>query len=324
MKIGILGAGQLAQLLAYSAYPLGIETLCFSDSTEVPAARLSPLFIGDLQDKQALIHFAQQCDVITLENENIDCSILQILAEHALVLPSLEAVRIAQDRFLEKTKFQEEGIPTPVFVLVDSFNDLEAALPKTGLPALLKTRRFGYDGKGQFVIRSLDQLAAAWDAIGKVPAILEAFVPFDFEVSMLAARASSGEIIYYPLIKNQHEAGILRVSESPFLHPQLQELAEGYITRLLTAFDYVGVLAFEFFVQDEQLIANEIAPRVHNSGHLTIEGFNISQFESHLRAVAGLPLIHPVLRASTVMTNIIGAFPELKKEDYASLHVYYY
>lgn len=324
MKVGILGAGQLAQLLAHSAYILGIETLCFSDTKDTPAARCSPLFLGDLHDEKALKAFAEQCDVITLENENIDIAILKSLQQYTRVLPEPDAIRVAQDRLFEKTLFQDQHIPTPLFAAVDSLATLNAAIQEIGVPAILKTRRFGYDGKGQCVIHSADQAEHAWNMIGNVPAILEGFVKFDFEVSMLAARNASNDIIFYPLIKNTHEQGILRISESPFIHPQLQQRAEDYITRLLTHFDYVGVLAFEFFVQGDQLIANEIAPRVHNSGHLTIEGFNVSQFESHLRSVTDLPLIQPVLRAPTIMHNIIGVFPQVTKKEYAAAHVYHY
>ena len=324
MKIGILGAGQLAQLLAESAYQLGLKTLCFSDSADVPAARLSPLFLGDLKDPHALQTFAQQCDVITLENENIDIGILEFMQQYAPVFPGIEAVRVAQDRLLEKTLFQQKNIPTPLFAAIDSLADLSQAIATIGLPAILKTRRFGYDGKGQVVIKTAGQAADAWAAIGEVPAILEGFVDFDFEVSMIAARNASQAMVFYPLIKNKHDQGILRISESPFIHLELQKLAETYITRLLTQFEYVGVLAFEFFVQGNQLIANEIAPRVHNSGHLTIEGFNVSQFETHLRSVTGLPLVHPVLRAPTVMKNIIGTFPVFLPEEYAHMHVYDY
>lgn len=324
MKVGILGAGQLAQLLAHSAYQLGIETLCFSETQDAPAARLSPLYLEDLEDQQALIDFAKLCDVITLENENINVEILKFLQQYTPVFPGTLAIEVAQDRLFEKTLFSKLSIPTPLFAEVSSAEDLQNAVQKIGTPAILKTRRFGYDGKGQIVIKAPDQVATAWEQIGKVPAILEGFVPFDFEVSLIAARNAKDEMIFYPLSKNTHCEGIMRVAESPYLNPHLQQLAEEYMTKLFKTFDYVGVLAFEFFVKGDQLIANEIAPRVHNSGHATIEGFNVSQFESHLRAILNLSLLKPVLRTPTVMLNVIGSFPRIDEQTYQEAHVYDY
>ena len=231
---------------------------------------------------------------------------------------------MAQERFLEKSLFKALDIPTPPFAKIDSLADLEAALSTIGVPAVLKTRRFGYDGKGQTVIKKLSEAKSAWELTGKNPAILEGFIDFDFEVSLIAARSVSGELIFYPLIKNTHRDGILRVSESPFEDVHLQQLAESYVQRLFEELNYVGVLGFEFFVKGDSLIANEIAPRVHNSGHLTIEGFNASQFENHLRAVLNLPLVKPILQAQTTMHNIIGAFPKLMPADYINCHVYDY
>lgn len=324
MKIGILGAGQLAQLIAYSAYSLGLETLCFTDNTDIPAARFSPLFLGDIHDEKALICFAKKCDVITLENENIAPKTLDLLAQYKPVLPDRKAIQITQDRLTEKSLLQTLHIPTPHFTTVDSLINLNAAVDKIGLPALLKTRRFGYDGKGQVLLHSPHAAAAAWDAIGHVPAILEACIPFEHEVSLIGARNHTGEIVYYPLIKNTHEQGILRFSESPFISPDLQMLAERHLKTLFDTLNYIGVLTIEFFVKGAQLIANEIAPRVHNSGHLTIEGFNVSQFENHLRSILNLPLIKPILRTSTKMINIIGTLPALTTQDYQNAHVYYY
>lgn len=324
MKVGILGAGQLAQLLAQSAYSLGLETLCFTDSPDVPAARFSPLYLGSLHDEKALRGFAKQCDVITLENENIAPEILDRLAQYTPVLPDQKAIQIAQDRFTEKSFLQRLNIPTPHFAVVDSLANLNTAIASIGLPALLKTRRFGYDGKGQVILHDSQEAASAWETIKHVPAILEAWIPFEHEVSLIGARNRAGATVYYPLIKNTHEQGILRFSESPFISPALQALAEQYMQTLFNALNYMGVLAFEFFVKDTQLIANEIAPRVHNSGHLTIEGFNVSQFENHLRSILNFPLIKPVLRTPTKMTNMIGTLPTLTTQDYQNAHIYYY
>lgn len=326
MKVGILGAGQLAQLLAHSAYSLGLETLCFTadNSTHVPAGRFSPLYLGDSHDAKALECFAKQCDVITLENENIAPETLDRLARHKPVLPGQQALQIIQDRFTEKSLLQRLHIPTADFTIVDSLADLNAAITSIGLPALLKTRRLGYDGKGQALLQDSHATVTAWDTIGQVPAILEAYIPFEHEVSLIGARNRAGATVYYPLIKNTHEQGLLRFSESPFIDPALQALAEQYMQTLFDTLNYSGVLTLEFFVKDAKLIANEMAPRVHNSGHLTIEGFNVSQFENHLRSILNLPLIKPVLRTPTKMINIIGALPTLTTQDYQNAHVYYY
>ena len=297
--VGVFGTGQLAQLLTHAAYPLGIKTLPFED----------PVSLG-------------ACDVITIENENVDVKILAELAKIAPVFPKPDVVAVAQDRLLEKNKFQELAIPTVTFAEINSLDDLHPAA--NIFPCILKTRRFGYDGKGQVVLKDATELDAAWEAIGKVPAILEGFVAFDFEVSLIAARNTDGDVVFYPLSKNTHREGILRVAESPYVDAHLQQLAEDYMVRLFKAFDYVGVLAFEFFVKGKELIANEIAPRVHNSGHATIEGYSASQFENHLRAVLNLPLVKPVLRTPTRMENIIGTFPILTAADYHNAHVYDY
>lgn len=324
MKIGILGAGQLAQLLAHNAYSLGVETLCFTQSTAVPAARFSPLYLGDIHDTKALRGFAKCCDVITLENENVASETLSLLAHYKPVLPDQKAIKIIQDRFSEKSFLQRLKIPTAHFVAIDSLTDLNEAVVNLGLPTILKTRRLGYDGKGQTLLYDNHATASAWDAIGHVPAILEAYIPFDYEVSLIGARNRDGATVYYPLIKNTHEQGILRFSECPFINLRLQTLAERYMQTIFEALNYVGILAIEFFVKDEQLIANELAPRVHNSGHLTIEGFNVSQFESHLRSILNLPLIKPVLVTPTKMINLIGTLPALIAQDYQTAHIYYY
>ncbi len=306
-KVGVLGNGQLAQLLTHAAYPLALQTICITAT-----------------DPAEILKLVKECEVLTLENENIEIDLLNTLSQECLIYPSPETIKLSQDRLLEKSLFQSLDIPTPTFFSITSLPELETALTKTGLPAILKTRRFGYDGKGQVIIRQIEEASQAWQTIAEAPAILEAFVPFDFEVSLIAARNPSDEIIFYPLIKNTHEAGILRISECPYLNVHLQELAEKYMHRLFDHLNYVGVLAFEFFVQDQSLITNEIAPRVHNSGHLTIEGFNVSQFESHLRAILDLPLIKPILYSKTRMHNIIGSFPALARADYQHAHIYDY
>ena len=320
--IGILGAGQLAQLLAHAAYPLGLKTLCYSDQADAPAARMSPIFVGSLKDEAALTAFAQQVDVVTLENENIPDNVLSLLQQYVDVLPGKAALSTSQDRWVEKSTFEQLGIPVPGFANITCAADIEAALNKLGCPAILKTRRFGYDGKGQFRLHTSSQTEEAWHAIGQQPAIVEGFVHFDKEVSQLAARNRQGDMVFYPLIHNHHEEGILRTSTFPYDDPELSALAQQHARSIMEHLDYVGVMAFEFFVSGKTLLANEIAPRVHNSGHLTIEGTQCSQFENHLRAITDLPLVKPHVTSTVRMENIIGAWPETYHQQ--DEHVYDY
>ncbi len=300
--VGIIGGGQLAQLLAMSAYQLGLKTLCFVEEDNCPAKRVSPLFIGKLSDPDAIEKFSQQVDVITFENENVDVEHSMHLEKIKPVFPNPDSIRIAQDRLLEKNFFQKLNIPTAVFFAVNSADDLK---PDNGF---LKTRRFGYDGLGQIRITDNSDLKAAWNTLNQ-PAIFERFVHFETEVSQLVARNCAGDIQFFPLIENKHHDGILRTSR--FAHfPVLEKQAQDIAMKLVESFNYVGVLAIEFFVCDNQLIINEIAPRVHNSGHLTIEGCNVSQFEQHLRAILNLPLIKPIIIQSVEMINIIGEWPK--------------
>jgi 5-(carboxyamino)imidazole ribonucleotide synthase len=212
----------------------------------------------------------------------------------------------------EKTLFRELKIPTPAFAPVDSLADLEAAVARIGLPGVLKTRRLGYDGRGQSVLRRPGDVAAAWSALGSVPLIYEGFVDFSREVSIIGVRSTTGETRFYPLSANTHEAGILRYSVAPYRNPSLQKQAETYLKRLLKRFDYAGVLTIEFFVKNGRLIANEMAPRVHNSGHWTIEGAETSQFENHVRAILGLPLGGARAMGHSAMMNFIGRIPALR------------
>jgi 5-(carboxyamino)imidazole ribonucleotide synthase len=218
-------------------------------------------------------------------------------------------VGIAQDRLVEKTFLEACGIAVAPFAAVNTADDLPAAIAKTGLPAILKTRRMGYDGKGQARIYRQEDAAAAWEAVGRAPCILEGMVEFNVEVSLLAARDGTGKIFFWPLIENQHRDGILRRSDAPYVNARLQALAESYLRKIMEELEYVGVLAVEFFVQGERLIANEMAPRVHNSGHWTIEGAVTSQFENHLRAITGMEL-GPTASKPMVMLNCIGWMPE--------------
>jgi 5-(carboxyamino)imidazole ribonucleotide synthase len=302
-RVGILGAGQLALMLAEAAVPLGIEVVCAGQPGDCAEA-VARVVEVDLADAADVAVFAATVDLVTIESENIDAAVLEELN----LYPNAQAVGIAQDRLLEKSFFRECGIEVAPFAPVGSLDELEGAIAGIGLPAILKTRRMGYDGKGQVRIYKPEDAAAAWAEIGGLPCILEGMVAFDAEVSLLAARGEGGEIAFWPLVRNHHREGILRTSIAPFVHEDLQALAEGYLRLVLERLAYVGVLAVEFFVQNDALLANEMAPRVHNSGHWTIEGAATSQFENHLRAICGLSL-GATESQPTVMLNCIGTMP---------------
>jgi 5-(carboxyamino)imidazole ribonucleotide synthase len=249
-------------------------------------------------------------DLVTYEFENVPVAALHEMAATRPCFPPVDALRVSQDRVLEKELFGRLGIPTPLYRAVDSLTDLEAAVAALGLPCVLKTRRLGYDGRGQRVLRRKADVGPAWEALGGVPLILEGFVRFEREVSIVGARSTRGELRAYPIVTNTHREGILRVTEAPTRDARLQRAAETHLRRVAEHFDYAGVLTIEFFVQDGRLVANEMAPRVHNSGHWTIEGAVTSQFENHLRAILGLPLgdTRPVGHAA--MVNYIGTMPD--------------
>jgi 5-(carboxyamino)imidazole ribonucleotide synthase len=314
MQVGILGGGQLGRMLALAGYPLGLRFRTLDLSAEAPAGQVSELVAADFNDTDALKRFARGLDVVTYEFENVPVDSARFLSRRVAVFPPPEALEAAQDRLTEKRFFERLGIPTPAFVAVDSWDDLKKALNDTGLPAVLKTRRFGYDGKGQVVIRKTEDISAAWQSLGGVPLILEGFVAFDREVSMLAVRGRNGETAFYPLVENHHHEGILRLSlcPAPGANAELQREAEEHARRALAALNYTGVLAIEFFERDGHLLANEMAPRVHNSGHWTIEGAEVSQFENHLRAITGWPLGSTAPVGFSAMFNLIGAAPDLR------------
>jgi 5-(carboxyamino)imidazole ribonucleotide synthase len=302
-RIGILGAGQLALMLAQAGKALDVEVVCAGQPGDC-AEQVAEVMAVDLNDAAAVAAFAAQVDLVTIESENIHADVLQGLN----LYPNARAVGIAQDRLLEKRFFAECGIGTAPFAPVDSLEDFKQAIGVTGLPAILKTRRMGYDGKGQVRLHNSEDAAAAWEEIGGVPCILEGMVNFEAEVSLIAARGRTGKIVFYPLIENHHREGILRMSIVPFVDENLQRQAESYLVGLLEKLEYIGVLAVEFFVVYGTLLANEMAPRVHNSGHWTIEGSETSQFENHLRAIAGMELGSTESRP-TVMLNCIGTMP---------------
>lgn len=309
MKVGILGAGQLARMIALAGYPLGLEFIFLDPSADACANSLGEHLHGDYADLALLAQLAEKADVVTYEFENVPANVAEFLSTHTQVHPSPNALAVAQDRLIEKNFFNQIGIATPAYEAINSLADLQTAMASIGYPAILKSRTQGYDGKGQSVLKSPDDLADAWQTLDGVPAIVEAFVPFQREVSVIAARNTVGEIVFYPLSENVHRGGILRVSRCTS-DDAMQAQAQAYATRLLTALDYVGVLALELFEVNGQLIANEFAPRVHNSGHWTIEGARTSQFENHLRAIANLPLGQTTAVENAAMVNFIGGLPE--------------
>lgn len=308
MKIGILGAGQLGRMLALAGYPLNLDFVFLDPAVGACAAPLGEHIHADYVDEHALAEFCVGVDLATYEFENVPAKTAEFVASRIPLLPPPIALSVAQDRLSEKTLFDKLGIPVPRYMPVATREALELAVRNIGLPAVLKTRRLGYDGKGQAVLRKPEDLDAAWARLGGQPLILEAFVAFERELSCLAVRGKGGDLRFYPVVENVHRAGILRVSR-PRPNDPLQASAEAHATRMLEHLNYVGVLAFEFFVADGKLYANEIAPRVHNSGHWTIEGAECSQFENHLRAIAGLPLGSTALRGPSVMVNFIGDTP---------------
>ncbi|MDO9475773.1 MAG: 5-(carboxyamino)imidazole ribonucleotide synthase [Pseudohongiella sp.] len=324
MKIGVIGGGQLGRMLALAGTPLGMQFIFLDPAVDACAAALGAHICADYNDHEHLRQLADQVDLVTFEFENVPAETVAFLSQYVPVFPCAEALRIARDRLNEKTLFQQLQIPVAPFAAVDSQQALDAAVQTIGLPAVLKTRTLGYDGKGQKVLLNSADVDNAFAELGSVPCILETFVHFTGEVSLIAVRARDGEIRAYPLVHNTHEQGILRLS-LPSTDHALQSLAEAYVTSVLEHLNYVGVLAFEFFEVDGGLRANEIAPRVHNSGHWTIEGAECSQFENHLRAVTGLPLGSTAKLGESAMINFIGTVPAIEQlAAIADCHPHHY
>ena len=310
--VGILGGGQLARMMALSGAPLGLRFLILDSVADACAAQVAPMVVGDYTDHAALAEFAGRVDVATFDFENVPAASAQWLAERIPVFPAPRALATAQDRLAEKTLFRELSIPVPPFQAIDTRAQLQAAVEAIGTPCILKTRRLGYDGKGQFRIRVAGDVDAAWSALGaqagKVGLILEGFVAFERELSVVAVRGREGEFRAWPLTENWHVDGVLSASLAPArVDAALQATALDYAKRLGDALEYVGVFALELFEHEGRLLGNEMAPRVHNSGHWTVEGALTSQFENHIRAICGLPLGATALTAPHVeMRNVIG------------------
>ena len=312
MRVGVLGGGQLGRMLALEGIPLGHRFTFLEPSADPPAGSLGTVVAGPYADLDGLARIAAASDVVTYEFENVPAESAEYLAARIPALPPPTTLQVAQDRLAEKTMFRELGIATPAFHRVDGVDCLEGALAVTGLPAVIKTRRLGYDGKGQAVARTFAEAAAAVKRLG-AGLIAERFVPFERELSVLAVQGGDGSRVFYPLTENHHRGGILRVSYAPApgLTAGLQCEGEGFAARLLDRLGYVGVLAIELFHADGRLLANEMAPRVHNSGHWTLDGARTSQFENHIRAVTGMPLSDPRATGPTAMINLIGELPDL-------------
>ncbi len=328
MKIGILGGGQLGRMLALAGHRLGFRFRFFEPAENPPVAHLGEVVCADYSDTRALERFVDGLDVVTYEFENVPVDAARWIAERVPVHPDPAALELAQDRSVEKRGFQQLDIRTADFREVSSSAELAGAAADLGFPLVVKTRRFGYDGKGQAVLRSEQGVDAAWAAVKGAPSIAEALVPFERELSIVAARASTGEMAYYPIVENEHQEGILRrtIAPAPNLTAALSAQARDAVQRVANSTHYCGVLALELFQVGDQLIANEMAPRVHNSGHWSQDGAVTCQFENHLRAIAGLPLgSTDVIGSGTVMTNLIGSMAsraELLADPRARVHLY--
>ncbi len=328
--IGVLGGGQLGRMLAMAAARLGLRTHIYCPEDNCTAAQVADaVTIAAYDDKAALKAFAAQVDVVTYEFENVPTDTASMLAQDVPVRPGARALSVAQDRLTEKNFMQGLGVATAPFADVTDVGSLTTALADIGTPAILKTRRLGYDGKGQMRIDDTTQASTAWEAVNKQPSILEGFVDFEAEISVIVARGLDGTTAAYDPARNDHENHILSLSTVPSGYPETVEAkARTLAEKIAAELDYVGVMGVELFVASgtRKLIVNEIAPRVHNSGHWTLEGCTVSQFEQHMRAVAGWPLGSPQRHSDATMTNLIGSdaddWQQLATEPNAGLHLY--
>jgi len=310
-RVGIVGAGQLGRMLALSGYPLGIKTTFLDRSADTPGGQVAPIIVGELDDPERLAQLAAASDVLTFDWENIEGTRLAPLEGTTPIRPPRAALEVSQDRLHEKALFSALKIPVAPHAAVDSREDLLRARQTLGLRGILKTRRLGYDGKGQLLLDEADDLDEVWARIGQSGLIYEQFQTFSREVSLIGARSASGAIVYYPLASNTHSGGVLRYTVAPYANAPLERLARRYLKKVMEHLDYVGVLTIEFFVVNGRLVANEMAPRVHNSGHWTIEGCVTSQFENHLRAICDLPLGSTRAHGHAAMVNFLGNMPKM-------------
>ncbi|MEQ5869545.1 5-(carboxyamino)imidazole ribonucleotide synthase [Sagittula sp. NFXS13] len=326
--IGILGGGQLGRMLSVAASRLGFKTVIFEPGGDCPASHVANYHLqASYDDEEALKRFAESVDVITYEFENIPTSALDILEQIKPIHPNREALRVSQDRLTEKTFLQGLGLTVAPFADIPDRAALDAALDTIGTPSILKTRRFGYDGKGQARLKSPEDAEQALADMNGAPAVLEGFVDFSLEISVIAARSQDGQVAAFDPGENVHEGGILRTTTVPAKVPaRLQTDAVLMAGQILNALDYVGVMGLELFVTPGKLIVNEIAPRVHNSGHWTQNGCTVDQFEQHIRAVAGWPLGNGARHSDVLMENLIGddmdRVPDLARDGACALHLY--
>ncbi|MBC8013268.1 MAG: 5-(carboxyamino)imidazole ribonucleotide synthase [Methyloceanibacter sp.] len=328
--IGILGGGQLGRMLAMAAARLGLKTHIYADEAAAPACDVAASkTVGSYADMDALARFAASCAVVTCEFENVPAETLEAAARAAPVFPRAKSFAVAQDRLAEKDFLTGLGVPVAPYARVDTLEDLRSALSRVKFPALLKTRRFGYDGKGQILIRAEDETPAAFEAIGHAPAVIEGVVPFEREVSVIVVRGQDGALQSYDAVENVHQGGILAISRAPARISQSSAVAARMIAgKIAEALSHVGVLCVEMFERAErpELIVNEFAPRVHNSGHWTLDACLVSQFENHVRAICGWPLGETARHSDAVMTNLIGSdvekWRELAAEPGTAVHLY--
>lgn len=327
MIVAVLGAGQLGRMLAIAGAPLGLRCRFLDPVPDSPASHVGEQIVASYNEPGALARFISGAAVTTYEFENVPAATASYLERHGHVFPPSRALEIAQDRLLEKQFFREMGVGTPEYAPIDSDPDLAGALARMGTPSILKTRRMGYDGKGQALLRDPRSAGAARRSLGSQPLILEGFVPFERELSIIAVRSRTGETAFYPLVQNEHRSGILfrSIAPAPGLTMAMQREAEAIAGAAMDALGYVGVLVIELFEVGGRLLVNEMACRVHNSGHWTIEGAETSQFENHLRAILGLPLGSTAARAPSVMLNLLGSTPPpeaLLADRALRLHLY--
>lgn len=321
MNVGILGGGQLAQMLAQSGEKLGHSFIFLDPSEKACAFPLGRALLGAYDSTKLLKELGEVADVVTFEFENVPHTSVEVLSSNVPIFPSARALEITQDRLKEKTTFNNLSIPTTKFLSIQSLQELKEGVLKIGFPCVLKTRSEGYDGKGQKILRQQQDVELAWNELGKRPLLLEEFIEFDREVSIVSVRGQKGEVRFYDLCENEHRNGILRFTKNIHDDP-IAIKAQRYATLLLEFMDYVGVFTLEMFQKGNELVANEMAPRVHNSGHWTIEGAQTSQFENHIRAVTGMKLGDTSSHGYCVMANLIGTLPvDLNRADF-NIHIY--
>ncbi|MBJ7459282.1 MAG: 5-(carboxyamino)imidazole ribonucleotide synthase [Thermoleophilaceae bacterium] len=326
-RLGIVGGGQLGRMLALAAAPLGVECHFVDPSPDAGARVAADQIVADYENIDALIELSARSDVVTFEFENVSAPALAAIAGHTLVAPAPRSLQVSQDRLLEKQLFESLGFPTAPYRAVETLDQLESAVEELGAPSILKTRRLGYDGKGQVRIGTAAGADHAWKSVEAEPSVLEAVVDFKRELSVVIVRAADGSTVAYPLAENHHRSGVLHTSRAPVMamDDPIQILAVERATAIATELAHVGALALELFEVDGELLLNELAPRVHNSGHWTIDGCGTSQFENHVRAVTGLPLgvAEPIV--ATVMVNFVGGLPAADAVLHvpgAKLHLY--